>query len=241
MAGVTLRTVLGQPTTLLVVQYRHALPRARTQSPAWEGWPQCGHPSHLSARNRHHLTSPAAPCWLACIGKRRPPRATLAITQLWPCGPRTSTGPACRRNGPPAAHSVHHVPHRRTGREHRGGPVTGAPGHARDAEVSSPPVAARQSCRLRRHTGRRPDTPRLLRGTLPLSGSLRTLLALAAPRCIATCRQGCPLVRRTLQAPHPNTLAAGKRPPRAGILDQVRSRPPPPMDSRFKLVRNLTG
>jgi len=53
MAGATLRAVLGQPTTLLVVQYRHALPWARTHSPAREGWPHCGHPSRLSARNHH--------------------------------------------------------------------------------------------------------------------------------------------------------------------------------------------
>jgi hypothetical protein len=45
MAGATLTAVLGQPTTLLVVQYRHTLPRARTQSPAEQGWPHSGHPS----------------------------------------------------------------------------------------------------------------------------------------------------------------------------------------------------
>ena len=53
MAGATLRAVLGQPTTLLVVQYRHALPQARTHSPAREGWPHCGRPSRLPVRNHH--------------------------------------------------------------------------------------------------------------------------------------------------------------------------------------------
>jgi hypothetical protein len=45
MAGATPMAVLGQPTTLLVVQHRHTLPRARTQPPARQGWPHCGHPS----------------------------------------------------------------------------------------------------------------------------------------------------------------------------------------------------
>ena len=51
MAGVTLRAVLGQPTNLLVVQYRRARPRARTQIAGTGGvvtlWP----PLRLAARN----------------------------------------------------------------------------------------------------------------------------------------------------------------------------------------------
>jgi hypothetical protein len=53
MAGATPMAVLGQPTTLLVVQHRHTLPRARTQSPARQGWPHCGHPSIYPTPTTH--------------------------------------------------------------------------------------------------------------------------------------------------------------------------------------------
>ena len=53
MAGATPMAVLGQPTTLLVVQHRHTLPRARTQPPARQGWPHCGHPSIYPSPQTH--------------------------------------------------------------------------------------------------------------------------------------------------------------------------------------------